>query len=125
MKNLIYILLTFFLFIFSTYSQQKDSLIQLYPGLGDTINLFDREYFNLYKNIEGFQKASLYVRDNSKLISRLRLDISGALVDTIFIQPISMLEKVQTDINKIISENEKPCCCLLYQQRKPFNQFHR
>jgi hypothetical protein len=107
MKNLIYILLTFFLFIFSTYSQQKDSLIQLYPGLGDTINLFDREYFNLYKNIEGFQKASLYVRDNSKLISRLRLDISGDLVDTIFIQPISMLEKVQTDINKIISENEK------------------
>jgi hypothetical protein len=106
-KNLIYILLTFFLFIFSTYSQQKDSLIQLYPGLGDTINLFDREYFNLYKNIEGFQKASLYVRHNSRLISRLTLDIYGDLIDTIFIQPISILEKVQADINKIVDENEK------------------
>ena len=48
MKKLIYMLLTFVLFISSAYSQERDSLIQLYPGIGDTICLFDREFFNLY-----------------------------------------------------------------------------
>ena len=107
MKKIIYALLTFILFSSSAYSQEKDSLIQLYPGLGDTIDLFDREFFNLYSDIDGFQKASLFIRDNSKLVSRLQLDISTELVDTAFIQPLSILEKVRTDISKIDKENNK------------------
>ena len=58
-------------------------------------------------NIDGYQKASLFIRDNSKLVSRLQLDISSELVDTAFIQPLSILKKVRTDISKIDKENDK------------------
>ena len=62
MKILIYKLLTFVLFISSAYSQQKDSLIQLYPGLGDTLELFNRDYFELFQNIDGFEYATFYIK---------------------------------------------------------------
>ena len=100
------LLLSLTLFTSVILSQERDSLIQLYPGIGDTIDLFDREFFNLYSDIDGYQKASLFIRDNSKLVSRLQLDISSELVDTAFIQPLSILKKVRTEISKIDKEND-------------------
>ena len=107
MKKIIYLLLVFNLFFASAYSQEKDSLIQLYPGLGDTIDLFDREFFDLYSNVEGFQEASLYIRGKDKLVSRLKLQVSRGIVDTIIINSLSSLEIVRLNISKLDEENNK------------------
>jgi len=107
MKSIIYILISLTILASTSFPQEKDSLIQLYPGLGDTLELLDREFFNLYSNIEGFQEASLYIRDNNKLISRLKLKISNEIIDTTFIQPLAILEKVRLDIAKLENENSK------------------
>jgi len=105
MKKLIYLFLTFILFNASGYSQQKDSLIQLYPGIGDTIDLFDRDFFNLYPDIEGFQQASLYVRDNNKLVSKLKLNISNKIVDSSVVNFLAALNTVRKNISKLDEEN--------------------
>jgi hypothetical protein len=108
MKSKIFYLLLAVTFVsLPLHPQEKDSLIQLYPGLGNTIDLFDREFFNLYSNIEGFQEASLYIRNNNKLISRLKLKISNEIIDTTFIQPLAILDKVRLNIAKLDNENNK------------------
>ena len=106
MKNLIYILLTFFLFIFSTYSQQKDSLIQLYPGLGDTLDFIDREYFGLLQNISGFEKATFYIRDNKYLISKIIFKRNETFFDTLAVQSLSVLDAMRSNVERILLENK-------------------
>jgi len=107
MKKIIYLLLAFNLFIVSAYSQERDSLVQLYAGIGDTIDLFNREFFDLYSNVEGFQDASLYIRGKDKLVSRLELQVSRGIVDTIIINSLSSLEIVRLNISKLDEENNK------------------
>ena len=107
MKKIIYYLLITILVNSYSYSQERDSLIQLYPGLGDTVDLFDREFFNLYPNVEGFQEASLYIRDNGKLVSKLKLGISNKIVDSTVVNSLSTLNKVRLNIAKLDAENNK------------------
>lgn len=71
MKNLIFVLIVVILLSVQVNSQEQDSLIQLYPGLGDTLEFFDREYFQLFQNIEGFEYAVFYIRDNKELVSKV------------------------------------------------------
>ncbi len=44
----------------NSFSQEQDSLIQLYPGIGDTLNIFDRNYFKFYPQFDGFEFAVYY-----------------------------------------------------------------
>ena len=60
-------------------AQERDSLIQLYPGMGDTISYVDRNYFGLYNQVEGFEYATVYINDNEKLISRVTSSDNGVL----------------------------------------------
>lgn len=87
-------------------SQEKDSLIQLYPGLADTIDQFDREYFELFQNINGFESAVFFIRDNEKLLSKVTYTENGKQKDTTFIQQLSALENVRERIKKIEVEND-------------------
>jgi len=105
MKWAIYFFIFHTLLITSLHSQNRDSLIQIYPGIGDTIDLFNRDFFNLYPDIEGFQQASLYVRDNNKLVSKLKLNISNKIVDSSVVNFLAALNTVRKNISKLDEEN--------------------
>lgn len=91
----------------NSFAQTRDSLIQLYPGIGDTIYLIDREYFELFQNVDGFEYAVFYIRDNKELISKVTSKLERVNKDTLFIQNISVLENVRLKIKKIDGENNK------------------
>ncbi len=107
MKSFIYILLSLTLSIPILHSQQKDSLIQLYPGLGDTLDSFDRNYFELFQNIEGFEYAVFYIRDNKYLVSNVTCTKEGLSQDTVFVQNVSALGTARSRIEQIENENNK------------------
>ncbi|MFC2103284.1 hypothetical protein ACFLSS_02530 [Bacteroidota bacterium] len=87
--------------------QERDSLIQLYTGIGDTIDVFEREYFGLFLNIDDFVQAQLYIRDNSLLVSKVTYASDGILKDTISVQQLSALDNVRLKINKIEKEDDE------------------
>ncbi len=50
-----------FIFLFSSIkvdAQQQDSVIQLYNGMGDTLDFIDREMFELYPECRWIQICS-------------------------------------------------------------------
>jgi hypothetical protein len=107
MKVIIYAILNLTIFTSILFSQDKDSLIQLYSGLGDTIDQFDTNYFELFQNIDGFKYAAFFVRDNEKLVSKVTYTEDGNTKDTTFIQQLSALDNVRKNIAEIEKENEK------------------
>lgn len=110
MKTSYQILLIFLVVTIGSINAQimeKDSLIQLYPGLADTIDKFDREYFELFQNIEGYQNAVFYVSDDSLKIQITYLT-DELLTDTIWLESLSYLESIRMEMNKkIIQGGEK------------------
>ena len=82
-------------------AQQRDSLIQLYPGMEDTINYIDRTYFGLYNQIEGYEYATVFIRNNEELISRVTFSENGFLKDTVLINDLSILENTRSKIEQI------------------------
>ena len=84
-----------------SFAQTHDSLIQLYPGIGDTIFSFDREYFELFQTIDGFEYAVFYIRRDESLVSKVSYTSDGILKDTIFKQPLSALDNARKSIDKI------------------------
>ncbi len=88
-------------------AQTRDSLIQLFPGIGDTVYSFDREYFELFQQMDGFEYAVFYIRDNKELISKVTFKSESMFNDTLFIQSLSVLENVRSEIKKIDAENYK------------------
>jgi len=107
MKKLIYMLLTFVVFISFPYSQERDSLIQLYSGIGDTIDFIDREIFDLYPDIEGYKYAQLFSRDKKFLISNINYSNGGRLCDTILVEDISTFYNMRFQLSQFVVENEK------------------
>jgi hypothetical protein len=105
-KKIIYIIICLLFFTQQFLSQEKDSLIQLYSGLGDTLDRFDRDYFELLQNIEGFKSATFYIRDNKYLVSNVVFIDNGNLYDTISIQNISALQEARSKIGQSLLENE-------------------
>lgn len=107
MKNLIIIFITVILQSIQVSSQEQDSLIQLYPGLGDTLEFFDREYFQLFQNIEGFEYAVFYIRDNKELVSKVTRIENGIRADTSFVLPLSALIRMRSRMDLLDIENHK------------------
>ncbi len=85
----------------SLLPQERDSLIQLYPGLGDTLDLFNRNYFEIFQDIEGFEYTVFFIMDNKYLVSNVTYSSDGILKDTIFTQPLSALDNARKSIDKI------------------------
>ena len=107
MKKIIYIFLTFTLFISSAHSQQKDSLIQLYSGIGDTIDFIDREMFELYPDVNGYKYAQLFKRDGEYLVSKIKYLNNGILEDTLLVYDFHQLYLLRQTLSKFISENDE------------------
>lgn len=107
MKKIIYLLLITDIFCCYSYSQEKDSLIQLYPGLGDTVDLFDRNYFELFQDIDGFEKVVFYIRNNDQLVSEVSFLSENTLNDTTLIRPISELIIIRDRIGLLELQSNK------------------
>lgn len=91
----------------NSFSQEQDSLIQLYPGIGDTLNIFDRNYFKFYSQIDGFESAVYYIRDNEFLVSKVTYIENGIRADTTFVQPLSTLSTIRSRMKLLNIENHK------------------
>lgn len=87
--------------------QESDSLIQLYPGMEDTISFVNRTYFGLYNQFSGFQSATIYLNDSEDLISKITYEKNGILKDTIIISDKSVLESTRQKMAALLQEYDK------------------
>ena len=107
-KCLTNIVIIFCFSLSENFTQKTDSLIQLYPGMGDTVSYVDRTYFGIYSQIDGFEKAVVYIRNNEELISEIYYTEEGVLKDTLLINDLSILESTRDKIEGTIVEyNQK------------------
>jgi len=107
MNKILYMLLGVIFITSSLFPQEQDSLIQLYPGMEDTVSFIDRTYFGLYNQIEGFEYSLVFVRDNKELVSRVTFSKNKILKDTILINDLSALENTRLKIDQIVNEHEE------------------
>jgi len=91
-----------------SFAQQQDSLIQLYPTLGDTISRQDKEFYKLFPEFPGFEYATVYVRENKFVIFRITyIADNGEERDTTQIIPLNMLGNIRAYIHTINTEYEQ------------------
>ena len=107
MKKIIYVLLTFILFITITFSQNNDSLIQLYPGMGNTLDFVDREIFGFYPDIDGYKYAQIFSQEKKYLVSKIVCINNGFSRDTVIVEDISKLSKMRAQLNQFAIQNDK------------------
>ena len=101
-----YIFLFVALFSFSKIlAQEPDSLIELYPGFGNGIDRFDKEYFELFNEYDDFEKAVFFIRDKKYLVSKINIYSQSNLKDAVLIQPLSSLDSIRTKISEIEKKN--------------------
>lgn len=89
------------------HSQERDSLIQLYPGMGDTLDLIDREIFDLYKDIDCFSYAQIFSRDKKFLISKISCVTDGSYTDSVIVEDISKYSDMRLKLNQFSMKNDK------------------
>ncbi|MBE0538751.1 MAG: hypothetical protein IH620_03490, partial [Ignavibacterium sp.] len=106
MKKIIYYLLITIIVNSYSYSQERDSLIQLYPGMGDTLDFIDREIFNLYQDVDEYKYAQLFLRDNKFFVSKIYSNY-GKVRDKVLVEDISEFKDLQMKLYQIILDNEK------------------
>jgi hypothetical protein len=84
MKKYIISVLIIIIIILPNFSAAQYKLLNLSPEIRDTIDLIERNYYNLYQDIKEFQYAMIYFCDDSVTISKIYfLNENGVLVDTI------------------------------------------
>jgi len=99
-----YIFLFVALFSFSKIlAQEPDSLIELYPGFGNEIDRFDKEYYGILYEYDDFEKAVFFIRNDKYFVSKITLSQQGNSTDAVLVQPLSSLDSIRA----LISELEK------------------
>jgi hypothetical protein len=91
----------------NNYAQNQDSLIQLYPGMGDTISYVDRTYFGLYNQISGFENAVVYIKNDDEVISKINYQEGGRIKDTVLINDLSTLERTREKIDALLQQYDQ------------------
>ena len=102
---LIFVCLTTIYFPRTTAAQSVDSLIQIYPGIGDTLTSFDRTYLGLYPEIKDFEFAIFYIRNNEKLVTRIYSYNQNSSVGSILVQNLTARDSLYSIIEKSDLEN--------------------
>ena len=100
------LLLSLTLFTSVILSQERDSLIQLYSGIGDTIDYIDKEIFGLYLNIDGYKYAQLFSRDKKYLVSKISYIKNERLSDTILVESLSRFYNMRFQLSQFIIDND-------------------
>ena len=100
-----FIFLTLFSFLQATSAQSVDSLIQIYPGIGDSLNSFDRAYLGLFPEVEVFEYAMFYIRNDEKLVTKIYLSNQYSSAGLILIQNVTARDSLYSIIEKSDLEN--------------------
>jgi small nuclear ribonucleoprotein (snRNP)-like protein len=106
MKNFFYFFISIAVLTSTLLPQRKDSLIQLYPGIGDTLQTFDRNYFELFQNISGFESATFYIRYQDRLVSKIKYIKDNSFYDTTAIQSLAVLQSIRKQIENTLLKND-------------------
>ena len=86
-------------------AQMRDSLIQLTPQIGDTISLSERNYYDLFPNIQRFEYAMIYIRDDTIAVSRITyLSEYGESVDTAFTKNVNYIGNLRAYTRQLDNE---------------------
>jgi len=102
-----YILLIQILLNGTILSQNVDSLIQVYPGIGDTLNLFNRTYIGLFPEVKNFDYAVFYIRNKDSLVTKIYYSANDTTKETIRVQNILSLDSIYKIIQAIDSINNE------------------
>ncbi|UCH65470.1 MAG: hypothetical protein JSW63_12835 [Ignavibacterium sp.] len=110
MKGIVYLVISISIFNQSLWAQERDSLIQLNPGIGDTLTLEERNYYKLFPKIDGFQWAVFYLNPDSSVSTKITYIENNKTKDTLVVLS-SSLNKLQqyiydTELSKsVINDN--------------------
>ena len=96
-----YILITQLIFSTIIFSQGVDSLIQIYPGIGDTLNFFNRTYIGLFPEVKNFNYAVFYIRNNDSLVTKIYSLTEDSTMELVRIQNKSSLDSIRSIIYAI------------------------
>jgi hypothetical protein len=67
-----------------SYAQKAEVSFALSPFIGDTLDLAERNYYGLYQDFSGFQRAVYSVsEDESSFLTRIFYSRDGQLIDTL------------------------------------------
>jgi hypothetical protein len=102
-----YILIIQFILTGIVLPQQVDSLIQVYPGIGDTLTFFDRTYIGLFPEVKDFNYAVFYIRNDDKLITKVYSSTNDTVKETIRIQNISSLDSIYSIVRDVAMFNNQ------------------
>jgi hypothetical protein len=94
-------------FISTTFAIEPDSLIQIYPGIGDTLNFFDRAYLGLFPEVNDFEFAVFYIRNKEKFVSEIHISKKDSSDVETRIQDQYSLDSLRNIINKVDFANNK------------------
>lgn len=108
-------LLILFLFITAEkiYSQDQTFPVVVNPLIGDTLNPEERNYYNLFPTIDGFQWGVFYMNPDSSLSAKIAYTKDGHIRDTLFAlsntldkikQYIFDIESAKTVVNEDVAE---------------------
>jgi hypothetical protein len=124
MKTTFYFFLaSIILFIcFSSFAQVEDSLIQLTPAIGDTIDLSERDFYGLYPNIQGFEYATIYLRNDTIAVSRITfINENGSLEDIIINNKVVYIGNLRAHMRLV--DNEKLTSLKRIEELKQIEEF--
>jgi hypothetical protein len=96
-----YFLIINLILVVTTHSQNADSLIQLYPGLGDTLTHFDRTYLGLFQEIENFEYALFYLHNKDSLLIKIYTSENDSVKEKVIVSKLKTLDSLQSVIRQI------------------------
>ena len=81
--------------------------MELYPGLGNEIDRFDKDYYELFIDYDYFEKAVFFIRDYKYFVSKITVFTDNNSKDALLVQPLSALASLRTRISEIEKMNDK------------------
>jgi hypothetical protein len=101
MRNLMLALL----FTGTVFAFKPDSLIQIYPGIGDTLTFFDRAFIGLFPEVKNFESAVFYIRNQEQFISEIHISSEDSSYVETRIQDLYSLDSIRAIISKVDHAN--------------------
>ena len=115
MKSIIYTLISLIVFISSLLPQESENPFVVSPLIGDTLSLAERNFYQLFPQIEGFQWAVFYLNPDSSLNTDVKYLIDELARDTL-IQNYKSLKTLNYHIYaRNALENETPVRAFNYK----------
>ena len=85
-----------------SYSQYKDVPFTLTPLIGDTLDITERNYYGLYQDFNGFQRAVYFIsKDGLRALTSISYLREGEIVDTLIERDASHIGNLRAFIRRV------------------------